>query len=157
MTAKQKAVAEKLKPLKFKDYIIIIIGWLIPGLGHAMLKKWGRAALIFVIINFLFFYGIFGLDGKIYSTEPGNPISIFATFGQYGVGSPYFIIKIISKYKNENADQMYYYQTEPPQLFAAGDPASPYYEYGITFAVSAGLLNLLILFDIYDIITGKKK
>ena len=158
MASKNTAASEKTKPLTFTHYASLVGGWLVPGLGHLFLKKYGRAGIIFVVINFLFFFGIFGLDGRLYSTEPGNPISAFAALGQKGVGSPYFIIKIISMMKNDTTDTAQgYYRVEPQQAFATGDPASPYYEYGITFTVSAGLLNLLLLFDIYDIAKDKKK
>ena len=156
MGSKNIAASEKIKHLTFSHYAYIAGGWLVPGLGHLCFKKYGRAAIIFIIINFLFFFGIFGLEGKLYSTEPGNPISIFAALGQKGVGSPYFIIKYLSATKNSDADQSFY-QEEAAPAFAAGEPSSPYYEYGVTFTVSAGLLNLLLLFDIFDIATGKKK
>jgi len=151
MSNKDITATEKIKEAStFLNYAYIISAWLIPGLGHFFLKKYGRALIIFIIINFLFFFGIFGLKGKLYSQEPGNPISIFAALGQKGVGIPYFILKILYLYNP-------IYFSNKNFNFMEGLPSHPYYEYGITYAVSAGLLNLLLLFDVYDIALGRKK
>ena len=46
--------------------VILIAGWLVPGLGHLLLKKWIRASLIFVSILSMFLIGL-ALKGKVYS------------------------------------------------------------------------------------------
>jgi len=140
-----------------KEEKIIAVGWLIPGVGHLLLKKYVRGLIIFLIINFLFFFGLFGLKGRLYATEPGNPISVFATLGQKGVGLPYFVIEVIADKKEQASDFNYIYAFKKEYSLKEGLPSSPYYEYGITYTVSAGLLNLLVLFDIFDIIRGRKK
>ncbi|OGF59954.1 MAG: hypothetical protein A2Y62_07890 [Candidatus Fischerbacteria bacterium RBG_13_37_8] len=147
------------KPVVKKTVIaaLIISGWLIPGLGHLLQKKYGRAAIIFLIINFLFLFGLFGLKGKLYAQEPGNPISIFAALGQKGVGVPYFIIKGKAAHEEKEKPFDSFYTINKDYTLRDGMPASPFYEYGVTFTVSAGLLNLLLLFDIFDIATGRKK
>ncbi len=156
MSDKDTAATEKIKEAStFLSYAYIISAWLVPGLGHFFLKKYGRALIIFIIINFLFFFGIFGLKGKLYSQEPGNPISIFAALGQKGVGIPYFILRILSLYNSNEYNPNYF--VNKSYNFMEGIPSDPYYEYGMTYAVSAGLLNLLLLFDVYDIALGRKK
>ena len=53
-----------------------------------------------------------------------------------GVGLPYFIIKMMG--------------------LGAGTVTSVTYEYGYTFCIVAGLLNMLIVLDVYDILVGRK-
>ncbi len=154
MTNKQDNERKRNIIVRIKEIIIIIIGWLIPGMGHLLLKKYGRALLIFLIINFLFFFGLFGLNGRLYAKEPGNPISVFAAIGQKGVGIPFIIVKIVADKQENDYNLLDLRQT---YTLKEGLPSSPYYEYGIAFTVSAGLLNLLILFDIFDIARGRKK
>lgn len=156
MNNKNTVITEKIETSSsFLNYAYIVSAWLIPGLGHFFLKKYGRALIIFFVINFLFFFGIFTLKGKLYSQEPGNPISIFAALGQKGVGIPYFALKILAIYNSNDYSTNYF--ANKSYNFIEGLPWHPYYEYGITFTVSAGLLNLLLLFDVYDIAVGRKK
>src|SRR5260370_38829070 len=32
-------------------YVIGVAGWIVPGLGHALLKMWGRAAMCFLTVG----------------------------------------------------------------------------------------------------------
>ena len=157
MSDKKEGLKNITLKMRVKEVGIIIAGWFIPGMGHLLLKRYGRGLLIFLIINFLFFFGLFGLIGKLYATEPGNPISIFAAMGQKGVGAPYIVIKALANKQEKEETFNYFYVPKQRYSLKEGLPSSPYYEYGVTFTVSAGLLNLLILFDIFDIVRGRKK
>lgn len=157
MSNKKEEIRDITLKMRFKEIGIILAGWVIPGMGHLLLKKYGRGLLIFLIINFLFFFGLFGLKGKLYATEPGNPISIFAAIGQKGVGAPYVVIQALANKQDKEEAFDYFYIPKQRYTLKEGLPSSPYYEYGITFTVSAGLLNLLILFDVFDIVRGRKK
>ena len=53
-----------------------------------------------------------------------------------GIGLPYFIASALS--------------------FGAGDVRAVTYEYGNAFLIVAGLLNLLVVIDAYDIARGRK-
>ena len=46
-------------------YAIAVAGWLIPGLGHAILKMWGRAAACFLTVASLVIIGS-GMRGNIF-------------------------------------------------------------------------------------------
>ncbi len=41
--------------------------------------------------------------------------------------------------------------------FGAGDLRSATYEHGTTFLLSAGLMNLLLVLDVWDILCGRKR
>src|SRR6202008_2557612 len=49
-------------------YAIAVAGWLIPGLGPALLKMWGRAAACFLTVASLVIIGS-GMRGNIFSAE----------------------------------------------------------------------------------------
>src|SRR5258708_9308152 len=56
-------------------YVIGVAGWLVPGVGHGLLKMWGRAAACFLTVGVLVVVGAGGrgagffltLDGVFYS------------------------------------------------------------------------------------------
>lgn len=114
---------------------ICIAAWLIPGLGHWLLKKRVRALILFFAITGMFVLGVlmhgtffaFGspsiLERLGYLGElcAGLPVPVADFFG-YGGGKPFFI----------SAD------------------------YGTAYLISAGMLNLLSILDAYDISIGRK-
>lgn len=110
--------------------------WLFPGGGHLFLKRWGRGVIFFLLIIGMFLLGIF-LKGKLYSISEGSFLSLLAALGDLGIGLPYFIAK-------------YGGLTSP-------DITSFAFNYGTTFLIVAGLLNLLLILDAYDIAVGRKE
>ena len=48
-------------------YLPLIAGWLVPGAGHFLLRKWGRGALLAASILGMFTLGL-AMQGKIYSS-----------------------------------------------------------------------------------------
>jgi hypothetical protein len=77
------------------------------------------------------------LDGNLYRVVPGQPLSILATLGAMGMGAPYFGLRYLLGY--------------------AGSAEAAGYEYGTVFLLSAGLMNLLLVLDAWDIATGRKE
>ena len=64
-TAPIKTAAGKNPPQGFV-YLPLIAGWLFPGAGHFLLRKWGRGALLSVSIIGMFVLGL-AMKGKIYT------------------------------------------------------------------------------------------
>jgi len=107
---------------------------LIPGAGHIFLGRRARGVAFFCIIVFLFVTGL-AVDGRLYTVQPGNVLSFLATVGSMGAGLLYFLGRVIG----------------PP-----GDITSLTFEYGTTFTLTAGLMNLLLILDSFDIAEGRK-
>jgi hypothetical protein len=122
--------------MALKPYLSLILGWLLPGLGHVYLKKYWRGLIFFLSITCMFLLGLF-MDGRIYSFQTENPLTILAFFSDLGIGSYYFLSKIIS--------------------FGLGELRSTTFEFGTAFIAGAGLLNYLVALDALDIAAGKKK
>lgn len=107
----------------------MVLALAVPGLGHFFLGRRERAAIFFVVVIFLFLAGI-GLEGRLYTPEPGGLLSLLATVGSMGVGLPYFLARAAG---------------------AHGNVSSITFEYGTAFMLTAGLMNLLLVLDAFDI------
>lgn len=112
------------------------VAWLLPASGHFLLGKRLRALGFAVCILLAFGLGI-RLSGNLYRPVPGQPLSYLATVGAMGVGAPYYIARYALGYE--------------------GTPEAQGYEYGTVFLLSAGLMNLLLVLDVWDIASGRKE
>jgi hypothetical protein len=113
----------------------LLAAWLVPGAGHLMLGRRTRAAAFLVIILAAVLIGYL-LEGNLYRILPNQPLTILATLGSMGMGAPYFVLRFIIAYQ--------------------GNVIAPGYEYGTAFLLTAGLMNLLLILDVWDIARGRK-
>jgi TM2 domain-containing membrane protein YozV len=120
--------------MKARTITAMVLALLIPGAGHFYLGKRGRGIAFFVIIMSLFFIGL-AVEGHQYSLE-GGLLNMLATIGSVGAGLPYFIARHFGPW---------------------GDIHAITYEYGSTFTVTAGLMNYLLVADVFDIAEGRKE
>jgi len=63
--------------------MVLIAGWLVPGAGHFMLRKWIRGSLLMFSIVAMFCIGL-ALKGKIYSPNTGDLLDILNFAGDLG-------------------------------------------------------------------------
>jgi hypothetical protein len=68
--------------------------------------------------------------------HPGDPLSYLATIASVGNGLLFFIARGVG--------------------LGQGVVTSASYEFGNTFLLTAGMMNLLLVLDAHDIATGKK-
>jgi hypothetical protein len=115
-------------------YLPLIVGWLVPGAGHFLLRKWGRGALLSVSILAMFSIGI-AMQGKLY-TSVHDILDMLCLAGDLGSG----LLYIVSRAAGWGADQV---------TQTTGD-------YGTRFIVVAGLLNVIAAVDAHNIRTGRK-
>ncbi len=109
---------------------------LIPGLGHAILRKWDRALVFLGSICTMFALGLY-LDGRLFNPDFSDFFSILKFVADAGTGIPYWLAWL--------------------RGLGAGDPAVYTYDFGNVFVYSAGLLNMLIIVDAFDIAMGRKE
>lgn len=114
--------------------LVLLAGWLVPGLGHLLLKKPIRAALLFVSIVAMFAIGM-GLHGKLYTLN-GDMLDTLGFAGQ--MGSP--LLWVAAHGLGAGASQL-------------SDVLS---DYGSKFAVVAGLLNVMAAVDAQSLANGRK-
>jgi hypothetical protein len=112
-----------------------VLAWAVPGLGHLYLKKTVRAGLFFVSFLLLFWLGL-QQHGKIYALENLEFFSILKFFDNISMGIIYFWARSAG--------------------LGPGDIAAFSFEYGNTFLLTAGLLNMLFVVDVFDITQERK-
>jgi hypothetical protein len=115
--------------------IILLAGWLVPGLGHLLLKKWIRASLIFVSILSMFLIGL-ALKGKVYSPNTAELLDMLNFVGDLGTGLLYVLARLFD------------IGQASVQIAIA--------DYGTKFIVVAGLLNIISAVDAHSLVTGRK-
>ena len=74
MAAKEKKPKEPRAPLKVW-LPAVALGWLIPGGGHILLKRYGRGILLLVSVVAMFLIGL-GMQGRIYKPNGGDILDI---------------------------------------------------------------------------------
>ena len=121
--------------MKARTIISMILAFLVPGAGHFYLGRRGRAIAFCAIIVFLFVVGL-AVDGRLYTLQQGNLLSLLATIGSMGSGALYFLGRMFGP---------------------KGDITSITFEYGTAFTLTAGLMNLLLVLDSFDIAEGRKE
>lgn len=114
---------------------IAIAGWLVPGLGHALQKMWGRALACFLVVGALVFVGV-GMRGNVFSSDGSDAFGMLGYVADLGTGSFYFVARAMEP---EGSDVSH----------AAGD-------YGTRFMAAAGVLNLLAALHAYEAARGRK-
>ncbi|MFL6443934.1 MAG: DUF6677 family protein, partial [Candidatus Sulfotelmatobacter sp.] len=66
------------------------IGWLVPGAGHLIQKRWIRGLLLFVSIVTLFLLGL-AMQGRIYKANGGDILEMLGFIGDVGAGGLYIL------------------------------------------------------------------
>ncbi len=130
--------------------MLIIVAWLVPGLGHWLLGKRVRAGVFAAIIVAAFVTGVL-LSGELAVPQQNSPLSWFFSFGCLGNGVLYFIRLLWV-----NGLDGVLSSTFPYGLQGGGDPVAAGFFYGKTFLYTAGLMNLLVVLDVHDIARGDK-
>jgi hypothetical protein len=113
-----------------------ILAYLIPGMGHIFLGRRARGLAFMGAIGALFFLGV-ALDARLLPYSGfGDPLALLRSLAQMSVGLPYFLLRTLG--------------------YGMGAVTSVNHEYGNTFTEVAGLLNILVILDTYDVAIGRR-
>lgn len=132
----EKAKVTQADSVNMMTVLAPAIGWLIPGAGHMIQKRWIRGGLLFVSIVTLFLLGL-AMQGRIYKANGGDILDILGFIGDVGAGALYIVTLAADWGQGAIA-------------FATAD-------YGTKFMIVAGLLNFIAVADAYHIAIGKKQ
>ena len=132
----EKSKAAPAENISLMAVLAPAVGWLVPGGGHMIQKRWIRGLLLFVSIVTLFVLGL-GMQGRIYKANGGDILDILGFIGDVGAGGLYLISLAMDWGQGAIA-------------FATAD-------YGTKFMIVAGLLNFIAIADAYHIAIGKKQ
>ena len=111
------------------------LGWLIPGAGHLIQKRWGRGVLLMASIVAMFVLGL-ASQGHIFHPNGGDILDILGFVGDVGAGALYIVATAMD--------------------WGHGAIAHATADYGTKFLIVAGLLNFISVADAYHIAIGKK-
>jgi hypothetical protein len=135
-TSTEKAKAAETEAVSVISVVAPAVGWLIPGAGHMIQKRWIRGGLLFISIVTLFLLGL-AMQGRIYKANGGDILDILGFIGDVGAGGLYIVTLAMDWGQGAIA-------------FATAD-------YGTKFMIVAGLLNFISVADAYHIAIGKKQ
>ncbi len=138
MAGEEKESKEPAVPIS-KWLPAVALAWFVPGGGHFLLKRQGRAALLMASVTLMFLFGLF-MRGSMFVPQSGVLLTVLINYGGFVGDMASGILYLMATWMGYN---------QP-------DVAGHVYDYGTKFLVSAGLLNVLAMVDVYEIAVGKK-
>jgi hypothetical protein len=124
-----------LQPMTTMSVVAPALGWLIPGAGHLIQKRWIRGLLLMASITLMFVLGLL-MQGRVYRPNGGDILDILGFVGDVGAGGLYIVTRAMD--------------------WGQGAIAHASADYGTKFIIVAGLLNFISVADAYHIAIGKK-
>lgn len=118
-----------------RAWLIGIAGWLVPGLGHALQRMWGRAAVVCLTVGLLVVIGA-RMRGNVFTSKGSDAFDTLGYVADLGTGSFYLAARALER---NGADVSH----------AEGD-------YGTRFLATAGVLNLLAALHAFEAARGRK-
>jgi hypothetical protein len=123
------------QPLTAMAVIAPALGWLIPGAGHLIQKRWGRGLLLMIAVVAMFVLGVL-MEGKVYAFNTGDILDILGFVGDVGAGGLYIAARALD--------------------IGRGAINLATADYGTKYIIVSGLLNIISAVDAHDIALGKK-
>lgn len=121
---------------EFVAWGMAIAAWLVPGLGHALQRKWARALVYFLAVAALLAVGLV-MHGTMFTSESAaDAFDFLGYLSNLGTGIFYFVMHSTAA--------------------AAADAAHASGDYGTRFLATAGVLNLLCVVEAYEIARRRK-
>jgi len=134
-----------------------VLAWALPGLGHLSLGRTARAVAFFVVVTATFGLGL-ASGGTASVVDPQQPLSYLATFDNLALGPLDLVGRSVSlgglvyRLPEEESNP----QRQAVMNRMRDRVRLPTYEYGSTFLLTAGLMNILLILDAFDIARGRK-
>jgi hypothetical protein len=133
-TASEKINTQEY-PLNMMGVMAPLAGWLVPGAGHLIQKKWIRGLLLMISVSAMFFLGLM-MQGHIYTPNTGDVLEMLGFVGDIGSGGLYMLGRTMD--------------------WGQGAISIAAADYGTKFIIVAGLLNIISAVDAHQIAIGKK-
>jgi hypothetical protein len=115
--------------------VVCLAAWLVPGGGHIWLGRRAKGLIFLGALVVMFALGL-ALQGRLFPFEFSQPLVGLAALADLGMGVPYFLAWSMG--------------------WGQGQVVAVTYEYANAFLIVAGLLNMLVVLDAYDIACGRK-
>jgi ABC-type microcin C transport system permease subunit YejE len=115
--------------------LLCVAAWAIPGAGHLWLGRRAKGLMFLVALPLMFAIGL-ALSGRLFPFDFSQPLVALQALADLGIGMPYVVASALGA--------------------GAGNVRAVTYEYGNAYIIVAGLLNLLVVIDAYDVALGRK-
>jgi hypothetical protein len=115
--------------------LLCLASWAIPGAGHLWLGRRNKGMVFLIALPVMFAIGL-AIHGRLFPFDFSEPLVALAAIADLGIGLTYMVASALG--------------------LGAGDVRAVTYEYGNAFLIVAGLLNLLVVIDAYDVALGRK-
>ena len=116
-------------------FAFAVAGWFVPGLGQVLAGRWGRGIVFFLTVASLALTGYFQ-RGFVFVGHFNSPFGLLGFLADASSGVFYLVWKV--------------FEVHGPNIArSAGD-------YGTRFIATAGVLNLLAVFDAYAVAIGER-
>ena len=123
------------QPITAMSVLAPALGWLVPGAGHLIQKRWGRGLLLMLSVGAMFVLGIL-MEGKVYAFNTGDILDMLGFVGDLGAGALYIVARALG--------------------IGLGAINLATADYGTKYIIVSGLLNIISAVDAHDIAIGKK-
>ena len=123
------------QPLSAMAVLASLVGWLVPGAGHLILRRYVRGLILMASIVTMFVLGLL-MQGHVYKPNGGDILDILGFVGNIGAGGLYFLTLA--------------------KDWGQGAIAHATADYGTKYLIVEGLLNFIAVADAYHIAIGKK-
>ncbi len=133
MTPARATTVEKTQPGGL--VLLCLASWAIPGIGHLWLGRRSKGFVFLIALPLMYAIGL-AFHGRLFSFDSSDFLTTLEAVAQLGIGIMYFLAGTFG--------------------YGKGDVRAVSYEYGISFLIVAGLLNLLVVIDAYDVALGRK-
>ncbi len=116
--------------------VAAVAGWFVPGLGHALMGKWGKAVVYFFAVALMAIVGLL-MRGNVFTSNAADAFDMLGFFADIGNGIFYFLAGAVNP-------------AGPNVAIAAGD-------YGTRLFATAGVLNFLCVLEVLHIGFGSRE
>ena len=115
--------------------LLCLASWAVPGAGHLWLGRRTKGLIFLGALPLMFAIGL-ATHGRLFPFDLSDPLVCLEAFAELSIGVVYVIAAALG--------------------LGQGDVRAVTYEYGNAFLVVAGLLNVLVMIDAYDVAAGRK-
>ena len=131
--------SDKLKPTPQPEpgrlVLLCLAAWAIPGAGHLWLGRRAKGLMFLAAVPLMFAIGL-AIQGRLFPFDFSDPLVGLAAIANLGNGVPYLVASMLD--------------------LGSGQVRAVTYEYGNAYLIVAGLLNMLVVVDAYDVALGRK-
>ena len=147
--------SSRIDPVRIS--IACLLAWALPGAGHLFLGRRVKGLVFLAIVLVTFTTGL-AFQGRVYLANPEQPLSYLATFANLALGPLDLIARQVSYdrvlyfFPSESNRDLYQEILDRTRVRILAVT----HEYGTTFLLTAGLMNILLILDVFDLGIGRK-